>query len=145
MPDSNPVLLGWVIQIPFLATSSAALIQLAASMILVVGDINLDIRVPPFPVEVVDTTGAGDAFTAGLIAAREWRWPGRECALFANACGAAAATTMGAGERLPGSAAVERLIESSQLSSDWDGVRKEVLRSLGARVAGAAISRSGGG
>jgi sugar/nucleoside kinase (ribokinase family) len=102
-------------------------------------------RVPPFPVEVVDTTGAGDAFTAGLIAARQWGWPGRECALFANACGAAAATTMGAGERLPGSAAVERLIESSQLSSDWDGVRKEVLRSLRARVAGAAISRSGGG
>jgi len=101
-------------------------------------------RVPPFPVEVVDTTGAGDAFTAGLIAARQWGWPGRKRALFANACGAAAATTMGAGERLPGSAAVEHLIESSQLNTDWDGVRKEVLRSLRARVAEAAGSRSGG-
>ena len=99
-------------------------------------------RVPPFPVEVVDTTGAGDAFTAGFMAARQWGWSGRECALFANACGAAATTTMGAGERLPTIAGIEELLESSRLTSDWDGVRREVIRRLRARVA--ATSGSGG-
>jgi sugar/nucleoside kinase (ribokinase family) len=101
-------------------------------------------RVPPFPVEVVDTTGAGDAFTAGFMAARQWGWSGRECALFANACGAAATTTMGAGERLPAIDVIEELLGSSRLNSDWDGVRREVIRRLRARVAEAASSRSGG-
>jgi sugar/nucleoside kinase (ribokinase family) len=101
-------------------------------------------RVPPFAVAVVDTTGAGDAFTAGFMAARQWGGSGRECALFANACGAAAITTMGAGERLPGIAEIEELLGSSRLTSDWDGVRREVIRRLRARVAEPATSRSGG-
>lgn len=101
-------------------------------------------RVPPFAVEVVDTTGAGDAFTAGLLAARQWGWCGRECALFANACGAAATTTIGAGERLPGVTVIEELLESGRLGSDWDGVRRELIRRLRARMAEAATSGSGG-
>lgn len=83
-------------------------------------------RLPPFVVEVVDTTGAGDAFTAGFLAARQWGWSRRACALFANACGAAATTTMGAGERLPTVAVIGELLESA-LDSEWDGIRTEVL------------------
>jgi sugar/nucleoside kinase (ribokinase family) len=100
--------------------------------------------VPPFRVEVVDTTGAGDAFTAGFLAARRWGWPGRECALFANACGAAATTTMGAGERLPDITVIEGLLESGRLGSDWDGDRRELIRRLRAGVAETATSGSGG-
>jgi ribokinase len=102
-------------------------------------------RVPPFAVKVVDTTGAGDAFTAGFLAARQWGWSGCESALFANACGAAATTSIGAGERLPGIAAIDELLGSARLGSDWDGVREQVIRHLRARVAGAAISGPGGG
>lgn len=47
-----------------------------------------------YPIEALDTTGAGDAFAAGFIAARE---EGDERALsVANACGAMAALTVGA-------------------------------------------------
>jgi len=100
--------------------------------------------VPPFRVEVVDTTGAGDAFTAGFLAARQWGWSLRECALFANACGAAATTAMGAGERLPGITVIEELLESGRLTLDWDGVRRELIRCLRVRMAEAATSGSGG-
>lgn len=101
-------------------------------------------RVPAFKVEVVDTTGAGDAFTAGFVAAQQWGWSGRECALFANACGAAATTTLGAGERLPGVAVISELMESARLNSEWDGIRQELVRRVRERVVEAAISGSGG-
>ena len=48
-----------------------------------------------FPVEPVDTTGAGDAFAAGFLAAREDRTTAQALAV-ANACGALAARTLGA-------------------------------------------------
>ena len=101
-------------------------------------------RVPAFAVEVVDTTGAGDAFTAGFVAAQQWGWSGRECALFANVCGAAATTTLGAGERLPTVAVIGELLESARLNSEWDGVRRELVRRMRERVAVAATSGSGG-
>jgi fructokinase len=47
-------------------------------------------------VTVVDAVGAGDAFTAALIAARLWDWPLSESARFANATGALVATRSGA-------------------------------------------------
>jgi len=100
--------------------------------------------VPPFAVEVVDTTGAGDAFTAGFLAGQHWGWSGRECALFANACGAAATMTLGAGERLPTVAAIGELLESAKLSAEWDGVRREVIRRVRGRAAEAASIGSGG-
>ncbi len=52
-------------------------------------------------VDVVDATGAGDAFAAGLIYARLQGWPLERSARFANALGAAATTAVGAGEGLP--------------------------------------------
>jgi sugar/nucleoside kinase (ribokinase family) len=73
-------------------------------------------RVPPFDVRVVDTTGAGDAFTAGFMAARLWGWRAEECTLFANACGAAAATTLGAGERLPPASKIIELLNHPALA-----------------------------
>jgi sugar/nucleoside kinase (ribokinase family) len=66
------------------------------------------IHVPAFPVEVVDTVGAGDSFAPAFIAG--WIRGGslRDCATLANAMGALAATQRGAGTRIPPR---ERLLE----------------------------------
>jgi len=56
-------------------------------------------EVPSFAVRAVDSTGAGDAFTAAFLQARMRGWSTLEAALAANAAGAAAASRVGAGER----------------------------------------------
>ena len=52
-------------------------------------------------VQVVDSTGAGDAFAGGLLYGRLAGWPLERAAAFANAVGAAATTAVGAAEGLP--------------------------------------------
>ena len=54
------------------------------------------IDVPGVPVEVVDTVGAGDAFTAGLVALTLEGRPLREAATFANRLAARVAAAAGA-------------------------------------------------
>ncbi|MCX6053365.1 MAG: carbohydrate kinase family protein [Chloroflexi bacterium] len=56
---------------------------------------------PGFPVNVVDTTGAGDAFSAGMIFGYSQDWDLEATALLANAMGALASTRWGAGSNLP--------------------------------------------
>lgn len=64
-----------------------------------------------YPVEVVDTTGAGDAFAAGL-AVRSAEGAPINCALaFANACGALACTVVGAQPSLPRREAVDKFLK----------------------------------
>ena len=65
--------------------------------------------VPGFPVEALDPTGAGDAFTAGIAwgLARRWPWP--RTALLANALGALATTAIGAQDALPDRDGLSRL------------------------------------
>jgi ribokinase len=66
--------------------------------------------VPAFPIRVVDTTAAGDAFIAGLAVAR-LNGEGLEAAVrYANACGAVAATRFGAQPSLPNAKQVDTLI-----------------------------------
>jgi ribokinase len=50
---------------------------------------------PGIPVEVVDTTGAGDAFAAGFVAALAMGRLPEDALAFANACGAWATTFLG--------------------------------------------------
>jgi len=83
--------------------------------------------VPPFAVNPVDTTGAGDAFTAAFMSGRSWEWTIAECALFANAVGAAATMMMGAGEQMPGLTKVRAQLEAVQINSDWDAIRCDVI------------------
>jgi ribokinase len=85
---------------------------------------------PAFPVEVVDTTGAGDVFTAALLRARLDGWPWAEAAVFANAAGGLASAVVGAGEQAPRLGAVKRLLETSPLPREWDSVRVQVLERL---------------
>jgi sugar/nucleoside kinase (ribokinase family) len=54
-----------------------------------------------FPIDAVDTTGAGDAFSAGMIHALTHGWPLEMAGRFANALGALAVSHWGAGEALP--------------------------------------------
>jgi ribokinase len=53
------------------------------------------VEVPPAKVEVVDTTGAGDAFNAGLSVALAEGRPLLEAAQFANCAGAHCCTALG--------------------------------------------------
>jgi sugar/nucleoside kinase (ribokinase family) len=55
-----------------------------------------ELRLPAFEVEVIDATGAGDAFAAGFIAGVWQGWPLEKTARFANAVGALCVTGMGA-------------------------------------------------
>lgn len=51
---------------------------------------------PPFIVESVDTTGAGDAFMSGILVGLAHNWPMDETIEYANAVGALAVTKIGA-------------------------------------------------
>lgn len=68
-----------------------------------------EILVPAIPVRAVDTTGAGDAFTAGLTLALAEGRPLPEAVYFANAAGAVAVTRFGTMEAMPTRAEVEAL------------------------------------
>ena len=71
------------------------------------------IHVPAFPITPVDTTAAGDAFTAAL--GYVWKaMPHRDAIRFANAAGALAATVAGAQPSMPTRAAVEAFLHSRQ-------------------------------
>jgi ribokinase len=67
-------------------------------------------HVPAFPVQVVDTTAAGDAFVAGLAVALLRDSPLMEAVRFASAAGAMAVTRAGAQPSLPRAAEVEALL-----------------------------------
>ena len=59
------------------------------------------VDVPGFPVTVVNTVGAGDAFASGLITKRLAGWNWFEALRFANACGALVVTRHGCSSALP--------------------------------------------
>ncbi len=62
---------------------------------------NQDIYLPGIPVQAVDSTGAGDAFCAGMMHGLTLGWQLQMAGSFANALGALAASRWGAGEELP--------------------------------------------
>jgi ribokinase len=88
-------------------------------------------EVPPFSVHAVDSTGAGDAFTAAFLQARLRNWSAAEAALAANAAGAAAATVVGAGEQAPSTRAIAQVLRSQRLPAPWNEIRQRVLSHMG--------------
>ncbi|MBC7233870.1 MAG: carbohydrate kinase family protein [Chloroflexi bacterium] len=74
--------------------------------------------VPPFAVEVRDTTGAGDAFNAGLIAGRLKGLSWRAAALWGNALGALVAHA-GINKEVIGREAVAAFLHQSRNQSTW--------------------------
>ncbi len=65
---------------------------------------------PGYRVQVVDTTGAGDAFDGAFALASLEGWEPRRCAAFANAVGALTATGLGAVAPIPDRSAALRLM-----------------------------------
>lgn len=68
--------------------------------------------IPGYKVNVVDTTAAGDAFTAGLAIALSEGKTLAQATRFANACGARCCETFGAQPAMPSRKAVESLLAS---------------------------------
>jgi ribokinase len=80
---------------------------------------DVEIRSPGFRVEVVDSTGAGDAFRGGLLAG--WLTSGGEADVedvleYANAVAALACTGLGAQSALPREPAVRALVTGSAVA-----------------------------
>lgn len=73
--------------------------------------------VHPPPSSPVDTTGAGDAFVAGLIAGRLDGLSLRSCAIMAVACGSAAARTTGGQSLL-----TRRSVADVVAAHEWGGI-----------------------
>jgi ribokinase len=69
---------------------------------------------PAFPVEVRDSTAAGDTFNAGLAVALAEGQPVERAVLFANAAAAISVTRMGAQASAPTRAEVDRLLRVAQ-------------------------------
>lgn len=67
-------------------------------------------RIPPYEVEVVDTSGAGDAFDAAFVVGYLAGWDLFRCAKFANAAGALTATGLGVVGSIPRLEQVEALM-----------------------------------
>jgi 5-dehydro-2-deoxygluconokinase len=71
------------------------------------------IEVPGFPVEPVNTVGAGDAFASGLIWSRSQGWDWFKSARFGNACGALVVTRHGCAVAFPTHDEVAKFVESN--------------------------------
>jgi ribokinase len=84
-------------------------------------------EVPSFAVRTVDSTGAGDAFTAAFLQARMRGWSTLEAALAANAAGAAATSHVGAGTILTEVAGTLKLLQTQRLKGTWEGIRLQIL------------------
>jgi sugar/nucleoside kinase (ribokinase family) len=84
-------------------------------------------EIPSFPVRAVDSTGAGDAFTAVFLQARMRGWSTLEAALAANAAGAAAACRVGAGATLSDVAGTLRLLRKRGKRGTWEKIRLQIL------------------
>jgi len=68
----------------------------------------------PYPVEVLNTLGAGDAFASGLIYGRLQGWDWLACARFANAVGAIVVTRPACANSMPTLAEVQALMQRSR-------------------------------
>ncbi len=77
----------------------------------------IDMIVPTLPVDVVDTTGAGDAFNAGFAAAIGEGRPLADAVAFGTAAGAHACTKLGVIPSLATLAELETLIEDKRAES----------------------------
>ena len=78
------------------------------------GTLDQMVHVPAFPVTVVDTTAAGDAFNGALAVALAEGWPLTMAVRFANATAGLACTQCGAQNSLPVRAQVDALLDDTR-------------------------------
>lgn len=88
-------------------------------------------HMPGFHVETVDSTGAGDAFSAALIYGALCGVGLEARALLANTLGALATTVWGGGASMPPlQVAVDLLSQQKTGGQPWDGWLDEAIASL---------------
>jgi 5-dehydro-2-deoxygluconokinase len=75
------------------------------------------VEVPPFPVEVVNGLGAGDAFGGALCHGLLEEWDLRRTIEFANVAGAVVASKLECSSAMPTTAEVERLLAARSTSA----------------------------
>ncbi len=74
---------------------------------------------PPFPAQaIVDTTGAGDAFRAGMLFGLDKEWPIHRCLQFASAAGCLSCRSLGATSDIPKLFEIEALIATHPQVAD---------------------------
>jgi sugar/nucleoside kinase (ribokinase family) len=73
-----------------------------------------ELRVPAYKVDVVDTTGCGDAFDAGFMITRAMGWELREAARFGAACGSLVATGLGSDAGIVDFESTKNFMESAE-------------------------------
>ncbi len=78
-----------------------------------------DLCLPAFPIQVVDTTGAGDAFDAGFLAGLAHGLRPAAAALLGNAAGALACAAWGVIGAFPGVPALRALLEQTRAHPAW--------------------------
>jgi len=76
--------------------------------------------VAPFPVDVLNVLGAGDAFASGLIYGLRQGWPLDRAARFGNACGAIIVTRHGCANFMPTREEVEDFV-AARGGWEWVG------------------------
>lgn len=94
-----------------LGISNVVLTLGSRGALVLAGETNQFTQVEPYPVKVVDTTAAGDAYVAGLAVALGEGKKLVEAAQFANAVGALAVTKQGAQPGMPTREEVEILLK----------------------------------
>ena len=78
---------------------------------------------PAFPVNVVDTTGAGDVFHGAYLVGLLKRWPLREIARFASAAAAIKCTSLGGRRGIPFLPQVEEFLAQYHLKENENASR----------------------
>ena len=93
-------------------------LKLGAQGCLVITRAGEIICAPAFQVNMIDATGAGDAFAAGFIAGVWQGWPLEKTACFANAVGALCVTGLGAGGGVRSLPETLQFMESTPIKTD---------------------------
>ena len=93
-------------------------LKLGAQGCLVITRAGEIICAPAFQVNMIDATGAGDAFAAGFIAGVWQGWPLEKTARFANAVGALCVTGLGAGGGVRSLAETLQFMEMTPVKTD---------------------------
>jgi 5-dehydro-2-deoxygluconokinase len=86
----------------------------------VVGRGDAPVDVAPFPVEVLNVLGAGDAFASGLLYGLRRGWPLDRAARMGNACGAIIVTRHGCANFMPSLDEVDAFV-AAQGGWEWVG------------------------